>query len=375
MDRFSRTDRSLYSSYVISFVVHLGIILLLVLTLLPMGLRDDPLDLEATIEEVGAELVIMDVTVAQADTEDDEPLLLDVIGAQDEASFEVTHPFAQLSVGEKGTGKNHVTAGTTAGANGGQGQASFFGMQASGDRFVYVLDVSGSMNQGKGRRLRRAVNELLRSIDQLREDQMFYVLLFASSTRQMFDEGSLTPTMLPATKENKERIRDWISQIKATGATHPQRALHVGLNLSPSAVFFLSDGKFNKPKATDFFGGEALDAKTVVERSNPANIPVHSIAFEEPASRRNMNEISKMTGGEFRFVRRHGSTRTITTTGTDPFATDPFAKGGDASVAKAKDPLAEEKAAKWMGYADDMEAIENKKMGGILLHENHRRIP
>jgi hypothetical protein len=240
MDRFvERADRSLYSGYLISFLVHLGIIGLLLLTLSPMGLHNDPLDLQATVEEVGAELVILDVTLAQTETED-EPMLLDVIGDQSEASFDITFPFAQLAVGENGTGKNHVTAGTSAGANGGRGQASFFGTQASGDRFVYVLDVSGSMNQGKGRRLRRAVAELLRSIDQLRDDQLFYVLLFASSTRQMFDDESLIPTMLPATKENKARIHDWITQVKATGGTHPQRALHVGLNLTPSSLLIFS---------------------------------------------------------------------------------------------------------------------------------------
>ena len=355
MDRFvERAGRSLYSGYLISFLVHLGIIGLLLLTLSPMGLHNDPLDLQATVEEVGAELVILDVTLAQTETED-EPMLLDVIGDQSEASFDITFPFAQLAVGENGTGKNHVTAGTSAGANGGRGQASFFGTQASGDRFVYVLDVSGSMNQGKGRRLRRAVAELLRSIDQLRDDQLFYVLLFASSTRQMFDDESLIPTMLPATKENKARIHDWITQVKATGGTHPQRALHVGLNLTPSAVFFLSDGKFNTPKPVGFFGGEALDAKTVVERTNPGNIPVHAIAFEDPSSRKNMNEISKMTGGDFRYVHRSGRTTGAKVASAGPH--DPF-----TATSARIDPLAEQKASKWMGYADDMEAIDNKRM-------------
>lgn len=370
MDRFANgTDRSLYSGYIISFLVHLGIICLLVLTLLPLGLDNDPLDLQVTVEEVGAELVILDVTLAQTEAED-EPMLIDVIGSQSEASFDIPSPFALMAVGENGTGKNTVTAGTSAGANGGRGQASFFGTQASGDRFVYVLDVSGSMNKGKGRRLRRAVSELLRSIDQLRDDQMFYVLLFASSTRQMFDEESLVPTMLPATKENKACIHEWISQIKATGGTHPQRALHVGLNLSPNAVFFLSDGKFNTPKAVDFFGGEALDAKTVVERSNPDNIPVHAIAFEEPSSRKNMNEISKMTGGDFRYVNSSGRASgkiAVARTRRDPFGT-PLGKEGI-------DLLAEQKAAKWMGYADDMEAIDNKKMAKYYYTKILRDFP
>ncbi len=352
MDRLlDRADRCLYSGYGISFLVHLTIISGLLLTLLPMGLHRDPIDLEVTVDEPGAELVVLDVMLAQPEmTAEDEPLLLDVLGAQEEASLDVTFALTNLATGEKGTGKNHVTAGTATGNNGGQGQASFFGTQANGNRFVYVLDVSGSMNKGSGRRLRRAVNELLRSIEQLHEEQLFYVLLFASSTRQMFDEESLTPAMLPATEENKTRLREWLNSIKATGSTHPQRALHVGLKLSPSAVFFLSDGKFNKPKPAGFLGGEVVDAKTVVERSNPGKIPVHSIAFEDPASRRNMNEISKLTGGDYRFVTSGGR---VTGTG--------LAKAAAGSK-KEKESLAERKAAKWLGFADDMEAIKNERM-------------
>ena len=185
----------------------------------------------------------------------------------------------------------------------------------------------------------------------------------------MFDDESLVPTMLPATKENKARIHEWIAQVKATGGTHPQRALHVGLNLAPSAVFFLSDGKFNTPKPSGFFGGEALDAKTVVERRNPGNIPVHSIAFEDPSSRKNMVEISTMTGGDFRYV--HSSGRTTGGMVSSAGPRDPFA----TTSASKKDPLAEQKASKWMGYADDMEAIYNTRMAEYYYTKVMRDFP
>jgi Mg-chelatase subunit ChlD len=53
----------------------------------------------------------------------------------------------------------------------GSQRVSFFGTQAEGDNLVYVLDVSGSMGEEGGRRLKRAMSELLRSIEQLTEDQ------------------------------------------------------------------------------------------------------------------------------------------------------------------------------------------------------------
>ena len=52
----------------------------------------------------------------------------------------------------------------------GSARGSFFGIEAGGHEFVYVLDVSGSM---QGRRFDRASEELLRSVEQLGPHQRF----------------------------------------------------------------------------------------------------------------------------------------------------------------------------------------------------------
>lgn len=130
-------------------------------------------------------------------------------------------------------------------------QAEYFGTIADGDRFVYVLDVSDSMNRRSGgtsrpsSRFEGASAELLRSIGQLTEDQWFYVILFSHQTRRMFDDNSVVPQMVPATPDNKARLRRWLASVKAGGGTDPRQALRLALELKPSAVFLLSDGEFN----------------------------------------------------------------------------------------------------------------------------------
>jgi len=166
-------------------------------------------------------------------------------------------------------------------------QASFFGMQATGNRFVYVVDVSGSMFPP--RRL-RAMTELLRSIDQLRANQEFYVVLFGSSTVRMFNEVE-TSTAIPATIENKRRLRRWLNSAPGLGGTNPREALQISLGMSADSVYFLSDGAFNLRPTME-----------IVKTKNVEQIPIHTIAFEEKFSESGMIAIATATGGRHRFV-------------------------------------------------------------------------
>src|SRR5689334_3254696 len=59
----------------------------------------------------------------------------------------------------------------------------FFGTEARGNRFVFVVDNSSSM---KGGRLEMAVAELRRTIDALSPKQSFYVIFVSDQTYPMF---------------------------------------------------------------------------------------------------------------------------------------------------------------------------------------------
>src|SRR5262249_11831410 len=72
--------------------------------------------------------------------------------------------------GDLGTGEG-------SGGGAGSGSAAFFGVEASGTRFVYIVDISGSM---QGEKLSTMKIELLESIDALLEHMHFMVCFFST---------------------------------------------------------------------------------------------------------------------------------------------------------------------------------------------------
>lgn len=205
---------------------------------------------------------------------------------------------AKTSGSQSGDSKQ---AGDGKSSNGPQG--SFFGIEAYGHEFVYIVDTSGSM---KNRRFDRARAELIRSVNGLTEDQYFYVFLFGSTTFQMFDQEEERPQMIRATRDNKERLEKWLrgSAYKG-GNTDPRGALRSSLKMNPSAIFMLSDGEFNGAKknlSSNLFLGNR-DAFSIV-KANLSTSPIHAIAFEDKRSCANMQRLADMTNGSYRFTAR-----------------------------------------------------------------------
>lgn len=199
---------------------------------------------------------------------------------------------------------------------------SFFGTHAYGNKFVYVLDVSGSMLAGSGARIRRARQELIRSINQLQPHQSFYVVLYSNYAVGLNGERR-NFQLLPATPENKKLASRWISYVNPSGGTFPGGALKIAGDLAPDAIFFLSDGEFVY-YAPDRINGAfenflqgfgqarpsrlrpslisgALYPQEVLDAFDP-DIVVHTVALESEKSRRLMKMIADVKGGEHRFI-------------------------------------------------------------------------
>lgn len=192
-----------------------------------------------------------------------------------------------------------LSAGNT-GPSSAQGGATFFGTAANGSRFVYLVDASTSMNDGQGRRFRRACQELMRSVERLREDQSFYVFFFSSTTRGLFDET--TPRWRAATEDNKRDLRDWVATLRPVGGTRPQEALYLAAQLKPSAIFLLSDGDFSGERRSQR-GGVTHTPLQVVRSPQWGNIPIHSLAMENRAGQSKLQALAGHTGGVYRYVK------------------------------------------------------------------------
>lgn len=290
----------------ISTILHLILIIAVSMLLMPNGdATSELVEVAVTFEDIGAELVVLDSFLAELDSLEneaaDESDAASVFEQSD--TLDIMSPREALAIGStNGVGTDGSSTASRNGRSGGAGQTSFFGTVATGNSFVYILDVSPSMNARRGQRLERAVLELLQSLDQLSEKQRFYVIVFGWETRRMFDGEQLYPSPIPATLENKQRLRDWLAQVQTISGTDPRKSLEIGLALKPSAIFFLSDGEFNKPKRGTFFSDDAAEAEDVVNRENSRAIPIHTVAFEEPICEARMDGIATMTNGQHRFV-------------------------------------------------------------------------
>jgi hypothetical protein len=122
--------------------------------------------------------------------------------------------------------------------------------------------------------------------------------------QRMFDDDAPTPEMLPATPENKRRLRKWIRSIEPGGSTHPLEAIQFALSLGPSAVFMLSDGAFAssaKDNLDDMFG-ENSKAGRLVGQNDRGQAPIHSFAYEDPQAKANMEALAALTGGRYRYI-------------------------------------------------------------------------
>jgi hypothetical protein len=159
-------------------------------------------------------------------------------------------------------------------------QASFFGIRAQGQFFIYVVDCSGSMSE-EGR-LERAKAEVRRSVLALREPQRFKVIFYN-------DEPLPMPGDVPqsAGLTSKNQLMAWMNLIQPDGGTDPRAALGEALGHRPDAVFLLSDGEY--PEGT-------VEA---VARKNPRKVPIHCVDLSGGAAGDQLRRIARESGGQY----------------------------------------------------------------------------
>ena len=120
------------------------------------------------------------------------------------------------------------------------GAATFFGKKAQGRRFVFVCDNSNSMGRG---RFETVLDELMKSVDGMTPKQSFYVIFFSDTAYRMFHPEP-APTLLPATSENKDRLRSWLGTVEMCLNTRGMAALEAAFALQPDVISILGDGEF-----------------------------------------------------------------------------------------------------------------------------------
>ncbi len=159
-------------------------------------------------------------------------------------------------------------------------QASFFGLRAEGKVFIFVVDRSGSMDDGD--RLDRAKRELIRTVGAMQPPQRFQVIFYNDRVTPM--PGDLPK---PADYPSRDQLARWLNRIVAEGGTDPRNAMALALGQRPDAVFLLSDGAF--PEGT----------ATAITALNPRKIPIHCVDLAGGAGGDDLKIIARDSGGQY----------------------------------------------------------------------------
>jgi hypothetical protein len=159
-------------------------------------------------------------------------------------------------------------------------QATFFGIRARGQTFLYVVDCSGSMIEGD--RLARAKDQVRQSILALRPPQQFKVVFYNDEPVPM--PGDLAK---PADFASKNQLLAWLRLIEPDGGTDPRSSMALALAMRPDAVFLLSDGEY--PSGT-------VEA---IARLNPRKVPIHCVDLGDGDTGGQLQRIARDSGGQY----------------------------------------------------------------------------
>ena len=183
--------------------------------------------------------------------------------------------------------------GLTTGSGGGGG-ASFFGLEAQGSRFAYIVDRSSSM---RGDKMTRTRAELTRSVLALLDNGEFFIVFYSDQP----DVLGGRVRWRDASERSKSEARRQIARVEPQGGTKPLGAFELvfGQRVRPDAIYFMTDGQFSNEIPDRLV---ALNAKS--------EIPIHCILFGEPSRnsaastevRTMMRRIAADSGGQFRHV-------------------------------------------------------------------------
>jgi hypothetical protein len=296
----------------IAFSATLHSLLITWLALLTMKTQDKQsfVGLEATeINSQSAELVTEDIQIQSAEIEAQQPEagpqspLQPTIDSQALSALDSVQPTISSASGISplqsvaasrvtDSGKKMIAAS----------RASFYGAEAEGNSFCFVIDGSGSM---RGAPWQAAKTELLRSLSSLKDSQRFFVVFFNKKVYPILDPEGKQPATTPlyATEANVAHARRWLETLEISTGEPPQKAFDLALKVNCDAVYFLADGEMSESQATLLLewlarvnrAEDILDGQVVLK-------PIHCISYYSEKGLATMKLIAQQNRGNFSFV-------------------------------------------------------------------------
>lgn len=184
---------------------------------------------------------------------------------------------------------NDAGEGTT--GSGAGGVASFFGVEARGNRFAFVVDVSGSMKFDQ--RLEYLKVELREAVGALLEHTHFTIWSFNS---RAFPITGVR--WVGADDASKERVQRSVRTMDASGSTVPDEALRqvFAMRPRPDAIYFMTDGDFEGR------GDDLAELIAALNEKGFRRVPIYCITLVDRSGEAIMRRIASESGGEYRHV-------------------------------------------------------------------------
>lgn len=170
----------------------------------------------------------------------------------------------------------------------------FFGLQAAGQRIVYVCDRSASMAEPDGLPLAAAKRELLASIERLGDARQFH-LIFYNDRQSMFEPPGQRGRPLFPDESVLRQVRRFVEAASAAGGTRHEPAIRTALRLSPDVIFLLTDAEAAHDLSADEFAGLA-------ERIGKARLMVVQFGGGTDRMSPNLARLARVSGGEYRVL-------------------------------------------------------------------------
>jgi hypothetical protein len=190
-----------------------------------------------------------------------------------------------LMAGMPSEGEGGGSAG--GGHGGGAGtDATFFGAKSRGNRFVFVVDNSGSMVDG---RMETTLMELQRSVEAMKDDQLFSIIFYSDQVYPMFYPESVME-LVPATRENKQKVAKWLPTVEMCLGGRLREAMDLVQELDPQVVYLLSDGDIRSMPLIQHLT-EPNDWKFVIH--------TFGMTVRNPKHMANLSGIASSHGGQF----------------------------------------------------------------------------
>ena len=179
--------------------------------------------------------------------------------------------------------------------------AEFFGVKATGNTFVYIVDSSPSMRRDGA--FEAARKEIVRSLSSMKPKQRYFISFFGKEIDPMvFESGVIERYPVYAKPENLIKTIDWLSRVQVQKeGLPPNNALAEAIGMQPDGIFLLFDGD-TKVDVAKYL--RRVNRSDDILSAGMPKVPIHVVHFFQDEFQKQMKQVAGENGGTYRFVSR-----------------------------------------------------------------------